>query len=46
MPGDMVWTKANMFQGKRKMEYRWDEVEYEIVHARSQMVRPHMRQKI
>ena len=31
MPGDMVWTKANMFQGKRKMEYRWDEVEYKIV---------------
>ena len=30
MPGDMVWTKANMFQGKRKMEYSWDEVEYEI----------------
>ena len=30
MPGDMVWTKANAFQGKRKMEYRWDEVEYEI----------------
>ena len=32
MPGDMVWTKANTFQGKRKMEYRWDEVEYEIAH--------------
>ena len=30
MPGDMVWTKANVFQGKRKMEYQWDEVEYEI----------------
>ena len=30
MLGDMVWTKANAFQGKRKMEYRWDEVEYEI----------------
>ena len=32
MLGDMVWTKANAFQGKRKMEYRWDEVEYEIGH--------------
>ena len=31
MLGDVVWTKANTFQGKRKMEYRWDEVEYEIV---------------
>ena len=31
MPGDVVWMKANMFQGKRKMEYRWDRVEYEIV---------------
>ena len=30
MPGDVVWTKANAFQGKRKMEDRWDEVEYEI----------------
>ena len=26
----MVWTKANMFQGKRKMEYRLDKAEYEI----------------
>ena len=32
MPGDMVWTKANAFQGKRKMEYCRDEVEYEIAH--------------
>ena len=30
MPGDVVWTKANAFQGKRKMECQWDEVEYEI----------------
>ena len=30
MPGDVVWTMANTFQGKRKMEYHWDEVEYEI----------------
>ena len=30
MLGDVVWTKANTFQGKRKMEYRWDKVEYEI----------------
>ena len=31
MLGDVVWTKANAFQGKRKMEHQWDEVEYEIV---------------
>ena len=30
--GDVVWTKANTFRGKRKMEYQWDEVEYEIAH--------------
>ena len=30
MPGDVVWTKANAFQGERKLEYRWDGVEYEI----------------
>ena len=30
MPGDVVWTKANTFQGKRKIKYRWDKVEYEI----------------
>ena len=30
MLGDVVWMKANMFQGKRKMKYRWDRVEYEI----------------
>ena len=32
MPGDVVWTKADAFQGKRKMEDQWNEVEYEIVH--------------
>ena len=31
IPGDVVWTKANAFQGKRKMEHQWYEVEYEIV---------------
>ena len=30
MPGDVVWTKADVFQVKRKMEDRWNEVEYEI----------------
>ena len=25
--GDVVWTKANAFQGKRKMKCRWDRVE-------------------
>ena len=30
MPGDVDWTKANPFQGKRKIDCRWDEVEYEI----------------
>ena len=30
MPGDVDWTKANKFQGKRKMDSQWDEVEYEI----------------
>ena len=30
MLGDVVWMKANVFQGKRKMKYRWDGVEYEI----------------
>ena len=30
MLGDVVWMKANVFQGKRKMECQWDEVEYEI----------------
>ena len=27
---DMVWTKANAFQGKRKMKCQWDGVEYKI----------------
>ena len=30
MPGDVVWTKAKAFQGKKKREYRWDKVDYEI----------------
>ena len=30
MLGDMDGTKANKFQGKRKMDSRWDEVKYEI----------------
>ena len=29
MLGDVDWTKANMFQGKR-IDCQWDEVEYEI----------------
>ena len=32
MPGDVDWTKANVFQGKRKVDCQWDEVEYETVH--------------
>ena len=32
MPGDVDWTKANTFQGKRKIDYQWDKVDYEIVH--------------
>ena len=31
MLGDMVLTKADMFQGKRKVKDLWNEVEYEIV---------------
>ena len=31
MLGDVVWTKADTFQGKRKMEDWWNEVEYKIV---------------
>ena len=30
MPEDVVWTKANAFQGKRRREYQWEGVEYEI----------------
>ena len=30
MPGDVDWTKTNTFQGKKKIDCRWDEVEYEI----------------
>ena len=32
MLGYVEWTKANVFQGKRKIDCQWDEVEYEIVH--------------
>ena len=32
MLGDVDWTKANKFQGKRKMDCRWNKVEYEIAH--------------
>ena len=32
MPGDVDWTKANAFQGKRKINCRWGKVEYEIAH--------------
>ena len=31
MPGDVVLTKADTFQGKRKVKDRWNEVEYKIV---------------
>ena len=30
MPGDVDWTKVNPFQGKRKIDGRWDEADYEI----------------
>ena len=32
MPGDMVLTKADAFQGKGKVKDQWNEVEYEVVH--------------
>ena len=31
MLGDMDWTKVNSFQGERKIDGQWDEVDYEIV---------------
>ena len=45
MPGDVDWTKANAFQGKGKIDYRWDEVEYEIA-CQVANGSPHMRPKI
>ena len=30
MPGDRDWTKANAFQVRRKIDCRWDKVDYEI----------------
>ena len=30
MPGDVDWMKVNPFQGKRKIDGRWDEADYEI----------------
>ena len=30
MLGDVDWTKVNPFQGERKIDDRWDEVDYEI----------------
>ena len=30
IPGDVFWTKVNLFQGERKLDSRWDEVDYEI----------------
>ena len=30
MPGDVDWTKVNPFQGKRKIDGRWDKADYEI----------------
>ena len=32
MPGDVMLMKADAFQGKRKVKYRWSEVEYVVVH--------------
>ena len=28
--GDVHWTKVNPFQGERKIDSRWDKVDYEI----------------
>ena len=30
MPGDVDWMKVNLFQGKRKIDDRWDEADYKI----------------
>ena len=32
MLGDVVLTKADVFQGKRKVKDQWNEVEYKTVH--------------
>ena len=32
MPGDVVFMKPDVFQGKRKAKDRWSEVEYMVVH--------------
>ena len=43
--GDACWTKVNPFQGERKVDSRWDEVDYEIMRQVA-MSRPRMRLKI
>ena len=30
LPGDACWTKANLFQGERKIGSGWDEEDYKI----------------
>ena len=32
IPGDVCWTKVNPFQGERKVDSQWDEVNYKITH--------------
>ena len=32
MPGDVVLMKLDVFQGKRKVNDRWSEIEYVVVH--------------
>ena len=45
MPGDGYWTKLNPFQGERKIDSQWDEVDYEIA-CQVANARPRMRRKI